>query len=172
VLSGNNSGAGLISEAGQATIRNNLFDANLLTPFGYGIALRRNGGPNPDDVAIYNNTFFNNVTSGFDTAIVNITSALTNVVVRNNLGYAPNNTGFTTGPVINSGGASVTQSNNSNGAQIKGTNPMFTTTPPTQPSHWRPTGGSYAIGSGFAVPVFSDFFAAPRTGNHMGAVNP
>ena len=44
--------------------------------------------------------------------------------------------------------------------------------PPTQPSHWQPAAATYPINGGTAVPVFRDFFDAPRTGNHLGAVNP
>jgi hypothetical protein len=153
------------------TVRNNLVDSTVASAFASGIILRGNGGPRPDDVAVYNNSFYNGATSSFDTAIVNVLVPYTNVVVRNNLGYAPNNTSAATAPFTGTFGAGFDASNNSTGAQIRGTNP-FTTNPPTQPSHWQPTSG-YAVDGGFPVPVFSDFFAAPRSGTYdLGAVNP
>jgi hypothetical protein len=154
-----------------------LFDMNNVPGAVRAIGLGKNGGPVTDAIAVYNNsayTGFSSSTSPF--IIVDISDSPTNVVIRNNLGYAPNNTASNTAPVRDLSGGGFTASNNSTTAQIQGVSPNFVATPPTQPSHWRPQAGSYAINGGYVgpppAPVFSDFFAAPRTGNHLGAVNP
>jgi hypothetical protein len=192
LVSGPNSTNFFNSEASLITVRNNLFDmSGLAAGETFAIGLQQNANPTQmDSIAVYNNSAFTSLAAatfnGFNILIVPGGISPTNVVAINNLGYAPNNTANPTASVRNLGGGSVTDLNNSTKAQIQGVSPLFTATPPTQPSHWRPTGASYAIGGGRAqglapagVPVYSDFFTdcipdcnSVRTGNHMGAVNP
>jgi len=184
----------LNSEAGLLTIRNNLWNLNTASVSAHiAIGLQGNGGPAGDYITAYNNSLFNGTGDALPVIVLsaNPGNPVTNVVARNNLAFAPGNTSGATVAVRDlSGGPGIAQSNNSTTAQIQnGPNPFSVTTPPTQPAHWQPQAGSYAIGSGApqgqpavtpgSAPVFSDVFtncvpdcASPRTGNHMGAVNP
>ena len=120
-----------------------------------------------DKVAIYNNTAYSPDT-GSNFMFVGIDSTITNVTVKNNLGYAPNDSQHAM--ISGTGASGFSASNNSSNAQVQSTNPNFTTTPPTQPSHWKPTSG-YAVGGATPVPVWSDFFrVAEPSSRDIGAV--
>ena len=74
------------------------------------------------------------------------------------------------------GSATITYSNNTTIAQIKGTNPLFTNGSGlfNTPLDFKPVSGSYAIGAGTTVPgVYSAFDGAARpaagTAVDMGA---
>jgi hypothetical protein len=104
----------------------------------------------------------------------------TGVVVKNNLGYAPNAATNYNGSnseyffTVSGGitGANYTLSNNSTDAQVKSTVPGFTIPPTSTLTTWKPTSG-YGIDSGIYVPVFEDFFGAARVPTFdRGAVNP
>ncbi len=170
IVTSTNFGPAMFTVAGDSTIRNNLFVIG--TPDMRALEIQQPVDPVITSFFVYNNSSFNgNVSGSSDFNVVGGSAAVPNLVARNNLGVAPSNTAAGT---IGASGSGYTASNNSTRAQIQGPSPL-TTTPPTQPSHWQPLPASYPINGGFAlppVPVFSDFFAAPRTGNHMGAVNP
>ncbi|MDP2324894.1 MAG: hypothetical protein Q8N51_12825, partial [Gammaproteobacteria bacterium] len=170
-------GLALTSVAGLSTIRNNLV-LNTSTTDLRSIEIQPPVDPVINNFFVYNNSVFSGATtSSVGLCIVNTNfGPVPNLVARNNLGVAPGNTNGGTAPVCDFAGGGFTGSNNSTRAQIQGPSPL-TTTPPTQPSHWQPQAATYPINGGFPppsgpVPVFSDFFVAPRTGNHIGAVNP
>src|SRR5688500_2651119 len=90
-----------------------------------------------------------------------------NLVIRNNRVYGVKSTIN----YIATGAAGSTIVQGTNGT----TNPKFAVLPVTQPSDLRLTSGSYAIGAGAAVPVFTNFFGEPRqlgSALDMGAVLP
>jgi hypothetical protein len=165
------------TEASEATVRNNIFDLSLLSTGPYrAIGLdKTTGTPAPAaNIDVFNNSVFSSAANALSPfVVVDIlpsSGGPAGVVVRNNLGFAPSIAN--TFMVRNQGGGGFTASNNSDDVATMATNPSFTSTPPTQPLHWQPTGG-YAVNSGTPVPVFSDFFAAPRTGTYdLGAVSP
>jgi len=173
----------MFTESSLATIRNNILDLDLVPGPFRAITVTRSqlpANPDADNVFVYNNSAYTDSAVNSPFVVVDIGGAVTpTLVIRNNFGYAPNNINGTTASVRDLAGVPETQSNNSSAAQITGPFPAnprpISTYKPTQPSHWQPAGGSYLINGGFAsppVPVFSDFFAAPRAGNHLGAVNP
>jgi hypothetical protein len=121
-------------------------------------------------VHVYNNSLFSNDATALHGVSV-LKPSITNTVIQNNLGYAPNSS--LQGMVEDSGTGTVTcGSCNSSNSQVKSTSPNFTATPPVATSDWKPTSGSpYPIGGGVAVPVWSDFFqAAEPATRDIGAV--
>ena len=159
----------------QITSRNNIFAANGSPGYTYFAQVDRDGGEPPaTDVWFYNNTVYKsggavNGSDGF--AIVNMPNTLiSNVTIRNNLGYAPTLTGSV--PYVNAGITGLTQSNNSTTAQINGTSPQFTATPPSAITDWKPTcTTTYPCAQGISVPVWSDFFLTGQLGvRDLGAV--
>ena len=124
-----------------------------------------------DQVRLYNNTIYTSyAVPSSQFAGIDLASEVTNITARNNLAYAPN----AQGPVmfVNACGACLTASNNSSDVQVKSTSPNFSSIPFVNPADFSISSGSYAIGSGTAVPVWSDFFLAPQTSaRDMGAVH-
>lgn len=115
-------------------------------------------------VYVFNNSYYNSCSScnprGFQAAVG------TSSVVKNLSVYAPSVTSI----LVIGGAGTVTPANNSTDGQAKNTI-SITTAPPTTAANFIPVG--YAIDGGTTVPVWSDFFLAPRTGTYdMGAVNP
>jgi len=110
--------------------------------------------PGASDVWLYNNTFY----SGGQQVNMILASLMippvNNLVIRNNIVYGVKAT--TSYIVTGSAGSTVVQGTNGT------TNPSFAVFPFTQPSDLRLTSGSYAIGTGAAVPVFTNFFGQPR----------
>ena len=161
--------------ASRITVRNNLFDqsngANGLNDNIRVIWVDRRGiEPIPDANRIYNNTIYrsNGIAGGTFYGIV--LSLGTNMVVRNNLGYAPSISGAV---MLVDGATATTKSNNSSDSQLRGMDPRFTVTPPTTPAQYKPMSG-YAVGGGSIspkAPVWSDFFRAPTPSTpDIGAV--
>ena len=180
-------GTMIVSEASEnVTIRNNLFipsDNDVYTSPTIYVLHKNTYIPAPTSHYIYNNSFYRPAGANPHYEAIGVATGNgvvtypTGTVAKNNLVYAPFSTGndysgsatpvfiATSGPANN-----WTISNNSTDSQIKNTAPSFTT-PPASLSDWRPLSGSYAIGSGAAVPVWDDFFLASRTGTYdMGAV--
>lgn len=135
-----------------------------------------------DQIRVYNNTMYSADTD-IDFIGVRVDPAETNVTVKNNLGYAPNDTQHF---MVSCGGSpsfalcpTLTAANNSTNTDVLSTNPNFTATPPVATTDWRPTAG-YAIGTNNAcggapcatsVPVWSDFFRVDQpAARDLGAV--
>ena len=125
--------------------------------------------PPPNNVSFYNNTGYSNGAPSVYFKLVNVAPEATNVTVKNNLAYAPTMTGPKL--LLGTGASGLVASNNSTDAQVKSTSPNFATSPPATPADFKITTGSYAIGAGAAVPVWSDFFSVPQTAaRDLGAV--
>ena len=141
--------------------------------FHQGFSVQAAGrAPVPDNVRLEHNTFYSaDVNAGLGDIFTPITlaSGVTNVTVRNNLGYAPN--AASPVMVLNNGAVSPTISNNSLPGAIS-TNPNFASATPANPVHFKLIAPSYAIGTGISVPVWSDFFLVPEPSpRDIGAVN-
>jgi hypothetical protein len=143
----------------KTTIRNNICDlsgANYHTCVlvdVWGIT------PAPDNVRIYNNTFYSGTRDTHDDFVgVEIGTAVTNTTVQNNLGSVP----FATGPVMISGtGTGLIQSNN-----LLNNSPaaIFVNALPSVPADFGLSSASPARNTGLsAVPVLSDFFRTIRS---------
>jgi Divergent InlB B-repeat domain len=148
------------------TIRNNICDMTGATAHQCIAIATRGGEPAPNNVRVYNNTFYSG--SAGDFTGVGIDSTATNVTVINNLGSAPS----ATGPVMISGtGASgfVSSYNLLNNTPSA----LFVNATPAVPADFslialpnpaRDTGLGLPT-----VPVFSDFFQLSRPQN--GAID-
>jgi hypothetical protein len=122
---------------------------------------------------VYNNSMYSeHAAPSRQLAMVNIESSrLSNIVVKNNLMFAPN----ATNPLLylDAGATNVEVSNNSTNEQVKTTSPLFASIPPVLITDWTPKINSYArgkVGSNLAVPVFSDFFRHKRKKYGLGAI--
>lgn len=150
----------LLSRTNKVTVRNNI--ANLGT---YGTAFSATEVPDAgaSDIFIYNNTIFSSV-SGNKIIGLATDDLLTNLVMRNNALYAPNADGNSRAVGIPGGlpSANTIQSNNTaDGSQIvTAPGPSFVNASGSfsLPSDFKLSSGSYAIGKGVSVPVFTDFF--------------
>ena len=145
--------------ARKGTVRNNILDGSLGNPGADNASIyvsQLGIEPAPDDIQIYNNTFYSRFTDSQNAFWGVVLTSGTNMVVKNNLAYAPNYA--TVQMVVNSASATVT--NNSTDAQVK-TNPFASATPAV-PADFMLPASSYARNAGTAAPVFSDFFRAIR----------
>lgn len=157
------------------TIRNELFDlTGATTPYGHQVmtldAATTNGLAS-SDIKIYNNTAFSNDANDFYFIDSKVSATIT---AQNNFMYGPNAVSEGSGPpAFYSNGSSIpaVSSNNTSDILVTSSTSNFTTVPPTTPAGFKPTTGSYAIGGGTTVPVWSDFFliAEPAT-RDMGAI--
>lgn len=179
------------SEVSQGlTFRNNIVISrfNFGLDFGYASS-STDVVPPPNSIWIYNNTFYKPDTvfvNGFSAIAITNTTAITGMVIKNNVAYAPNDTrdGYTNGtaPKFFSSNTATEGVNyelgvNSSDAQVKSTLP-FTTAAPTNylvdgsqavASQFTPTG--YPVSSGGAVPIYRDLLQAVITGTReLGAI--
>lgn len=179
IVYGASSNFGFVTESVRTTIRNNILDgsASLISHTGIAIDHQNTAGaPAPDLNWIYNNTFYSSATVAIARAVLvgSLSPAgIVNTTIKNNLGYFPNAT--TVALYLDGVGASGTVAagntcNTSACTTDMKTDPNFTTTPPTTPAHFAPTAGSYAIGGGVSVPVWSRFDgAAQPASRNIGA---
>ncbi len=180
-----------VLRAHQVTSRNNLIVQAATTSNHYASFLVDQDGPEPParDVWVYHNTSYSLGTSAANIlAVVQIRdTTVSNLFLKNNLAYAPaavanttrfyDNSNFVTGVGVvfgNDALMNVVVAGNSTNAQIKTVTAPFTVpaslpllSPPfTVPdgflNSFSPVAGSYAIGAGTPVPVWSDFFGTPR----------
>ena len=176
---------GIYSHAVRLTVRNNLCDTTGgVFRVCYSVAPGDLTGnvPPANDNRFYNNTcyagdayarfFCVSLESGSGPS-----NAIANSVVVNNLSYGPQTTQakllFARGAVTGTIGASGTFGNSSD-AQVTASNPNFLNASGlfNTPLDFKlPSSGSYAIGGGVSVPVWSDFFLrAEPSPRDMGAV--
>ncbi len=142
--------------------------------------------PLTNDIRFYNNTSYASDASSGSSAFPLISSlgstAVTNLTAENNLHYAPLAPRIAL--VAGTTGSGYYESNNLVSGQNSSTfyalnssssvsaSSLFITSSPLVPSDFKPTTGSYAIGKGTTVPVWSDFFQIPATGTpDLGAVD-
>jgi hypothetical protein len=147
--------------AREQTIRNNLFETSGGKQH---IAISVNDGlvVGSNQVRIFHNSVFSNDADN-DFAVLEVRSGALNVSVRNNVAYSPNDTQHSMVSFATAPAAVVLQSGNTPFADVRLVDPLFTTTPPTTPTHWKPLGASYAnTGGDTTVPVWSDFFRVNR----------
>jgi hypothetical protein len=130
--------------------------------------------PNPTDIWLYNNSVYYGGTNRFQfLVLIGGSMAGSQYTVQNNLWYGPNSADGT--QINNIAGATLTTCANCNTAlgeegEVK-VFPRFTANPPTSALGFKPLAGSYAIGRGTQVPVWSDYFGVRTTGvRDIGAV--
>jgi hypothetical protein len=176
----------VVTQANGSTHRNEIVDMEnflryTLVEVRGGAALGMHVGSN---VNIYNNTGYSALNTAGSAHMTQLGIGTSNINIKNNLFYVPANVAFpanTISQCFHPGGcaavtgldrlANSTDASTTN--QMKLTSPLFTATPPVGPTtDWKPTAGSYALGTGAAVPVFSDFFGNTRTTLDLGAVAP
>jgi hypothetical protein len=170
--------------AADVTVRNNVADMTTGATLGtysshalVGVGTRGIEPP-PTNVSIYNNSVYNADAAEFSMVMVN-SGVGPGIGVKNNIAYAPNSIqngasyGVPTVLTDLQGAPNVIASNNSSDSQVKNISPLFAASPPALVTDWTPQAGSYALGSGTNVPVWSDFFGIRRPQNgavDMGAV--
>ena len=143
------------------TTRNNIIDMSGSASHGGIFVSQRAGFQVPaDQVRVYNNTFYSPDTAN-DFVAVQLHPKVTNVVVKNNLAFAPNDS--TRLMIRGTGDASapLVESNNSKDLRI---DPLFVG-PFSSPAGFKTRAGSYARGAGISSKVFSDFLGAGRPTN-------
>jgi hypothetical protein len=164
VRSGSNAQAGVIVSADEITLRNNIFNLSGGTVYQCMIFERSGAEPSHSGMFIYNNTCFTGDTTVNPLRLVFLNGAaatLSNIMIKNNLGWAPNSTGVSAVLLNLGAGVSITGGSgtfgNSLDAQIQSTDPNFAggMTPVTV-SDFAVNAGSYAINAGVVVPVFAD----------------
>jgi hypothetical protein len=152
------------------TIRNNIFNLTNSSTGHKDIRIQTNDGtgiePPPYDIWVYNNTFYSSDTIASYSVNTNQGS---NIFINNNLAYSPN---ASANAFILTGSGTFTASNNSTNSLMKSNSPLFTNPSPVLPADYKPTSGSYAIGAGTSVPVWSDLLLTTEPSpRDLGAVN-
>jgi len=172
------------------TIRNNIVITRYAIGMDFGYSSTSTDTvPPPDSIWIYNNSFYKPDTTssnGFTAVSITNTTAITGMVVNNNVAYAPTDTrdGYTNGTAprfFDSNTATLgvhyTLGVNSSNAQVKSSLPFTTAAPlnyfvngvQATPSQFTPTG--YAVNAGTYVPIYQDFFATQISGTReLGAI--
>lgn len=149
------------------TVRNELIDMTGAGAKHKGIIIERAGSKSlgSDNVKLFNNTIFSNDAGDFSAVAVHVPT--TNITVVNNLAYSPNISGLFYDVCTMCGAPTVSSNNTATTNQ----SPSMVTIPPTTTVGFSPATGSYAIGTGIVVPVWSDFFSTPQTATRdMGAI--
>ena len=172
---------GLYGEASNITVRDNI--CNSTGGLAGGRFCYSNDHTNtagvlpPNNNRYYNNTCYDNSTGSSFCVTLGFTNGVTvtNSVVQNNVAYTPSATSpqflFIPAGSIATG---TTASNNSTNPQMLSASPLFSNGSGnfSLVTDFKPTTGSYAIGAGTSVPVWSDFFlVAEPSPRDMGAVN-
>ena len=140
-------------------------------------------GQQTTGVRIYNNTMYSNLSNAerfyFVRYIDSVYTDADDITIKNNLYYTPFHSNADRGAFYNQNGAAgptLAVSNNSDTVAGSSVTPApgFVAQPPVLLTDWRPNTGSYAIGTGAALPVMRDFNNVTRVGagNHLGAVLP
>ncbi len=169
------------TQANRHTMRNELvyFD-NFRFYTAFNLLAASTGMPAANSMDIFNNSAYTGDSSGGAISFALLDAAgPANVRVKNNLVYAPNLTGSSSIHICAGGCGAVVGLNVSNNStdgsgsnQIRLTSPLFAVTPPVTPANWTPGPGSYAIGAGTSVPVWSDLLGVARPPHDLGAVVP
>jgi hypothetical protein len=142
------------------TVRNNVFDMTGTNNNAVASKFTAQGGEAVNGGFAYNNVVYHggSITGLIGCQVADV--AVTGVVVKNNLGYAPT---CTTPTMLDAGGTTVTSSNNTTNDQFTGTNP-FAGSSFTVPADFVLSGSAYAKDGGATVPVFDDFMSLSRVG--------
>ena len=165
------------------TVRNNTFDMSVAGDPANAIAFIAEVGGTisvaPDNLMAYNNSYYTDYAiPGNNVNFLQVNSTATTVDVQNNLAYAPFSTNGQTSFMFGTPKTGSIVANNSTTSQLMTVDPLYSVTPPVNPSDFKPKVGSYAISAGATVPVWTDFFGSPRgaasavgAAYDMGAVN-
>jgi PKD repeat protein len=152
----------------EATFRNNIIDTSDSGAGEWDCFFVSNGAvisPTPDNLRFYNNTCYVNE-DVVNSTIFTVQSEPTNITIKNNLGYAPNDAGMV---FLSDASGTVDDENNSTNAQVRATNPFVGSTFSVA-SDFKLSSGNYARGAGADIPVRGDFFDVYRgTSLDMGA---
>lgn len=145
--------------AQDVTVRNNVFNVTGASDRRGMIVDRRGVEPPPQNVHVYNNTFYSGSSGNF---IPVAFSTGTGMIAKNNLGYAPISTSrdMVSGTAIDEGNttdAGILQS------------PDFASANPSEPMDFALGAASSAANVGVAVPVHVDF--ARRSRPHDGQID-
>ncbi len=155
--SGNTNQILLILWSSFITVRNNIFNLSY-AQFHTAISIKQRGiEPAPENISIYNNTVYSNDVGDF--TFVSINPEVSNTIVRNNLGSAPN---ANYPQMINGSGSGLIESNN-----LLTDNPGFIIYIPVNPEDFNLQSGSPAIDSGIEVVVFDDYSDSIRPFNDI-----
>jgi hypothetical protein len=172
-------------QADDVIIRNNIFDMSD-APGAADVAMVRLSGPNSasptpspasSNVLTENNSFFSNyVGVGVNNKLYGVVvpaSVTSGIIVRNNLGHAPNSKSGST--MVLDSSAVATKSNNTADAQLRGATSPFESATPSADSDFKLTSTSYAKGAGTnSTGLFIDYFGTTRsrlTAPDMGAID-
>jgi len=169
LVAGSGTVKGLVIFSRDTTLRNNICDFSLASNASCFNPRLWGTEPPADNVKIYNNTGYTSA-AGSTFSVVHIENNVTNIELKNNLGYAPSSSS----PHLVDGTSAAVSTNNTSDAQMK-TYPSFVAPLPTvpAPTDFKIVTGSYAIGTGAAVPVWSDFFSVPQMSTRdLGAALP
>ena len=146
------------------TSRNNIFDMSAAyEKVSIYVGKRDPSHTAPDRVNVYNNTFYSS-TAGASFIGVKADATVTNLIVKNNLAYAPFDSWHFLTQGAGGSAAPVVVSNNSSDAAVLGVNPLFSG-PLSTAAGFKPQVGSYAVNAGGPVPVFSDLVGNIRPVN-------
>ncbi|MBI5891275.1 MAG: PKD domain-containing protein [Nitrosomonadales bacterium] len=166
--SGTGTQLSILVGASATTIRNNIFDMSAGKYKTFVNVSPPGTSPPSMNVHVYNNTFYGGSASpipGNEFVAVSVDPTATDVAIVNNLISAPS----ATNPVAIFGKSpGLFSSNNSSAAQLKYLPGWISATPST-PSDFKLKAGSYAIGAGMSIPLFSDFFLNSRPPYNIGA---
>ncbi len=153
----------------ELTVRNNLIDMTLHTAADSRLfEITNSHGTAHDSQHFYNNTIVDLRTSAQNIILVQGGStASTNMKIKNNLAWGPNNSG--TYSVNDSGwGAGFDASNNSTSTQYQQDTTPFVNAAPDTPTECQLDAAEYADAAGAeSVPVFDDYFGNIRDLNDM-----
>jgi hypothetical protein len=164
---------GLVIQGSHVTVRNNVFNMTNPSTGIVSVAIvvltsNSAGIPLPIDVVIENNSLYSG-SSGIDNnkyvAFASFSSSTaTGMVVKNNLGWVPNNTSTQT-VMVKTAGAVISEGNNSTTTQLRNElfNPFAGATFDTVDDFKLASGANYARAGGLNLDgVYLDFFGAVR----------
>ena len=171
-----------LSHKERMTVRDNVFDLTGASSHT-GVNVRHYATTvYPNITWIYNNTVWSGDTDN-DFDGVEVSSLVTNTIVRNNIFWSPSDSVHA--PVTCNGSQTLTtcvnapgllvQSNNSSSTQTHAASTPFIDASPSAPSDFQPCSPNsatcYATGGGTSVPVWADFFGTAWGGAwEIGAV--
>jgi PKD repeat protein len=159
--------------ATNVTIRNNVFDSTN-TKYGYGLQVLQLGDEPVNNIHILNNVFLRtDAGTAGDYNPVNVSSAVKNSVMRNNIGYAPtytryqswneSNTAASNNLVYTPNNASLCRDGQGHTGSGYCVNPNFVSTDPANAAYVKLNAGSPAIDKGMAMAaVAKDFWDGAR----------
>lgn len=173
-----------ISRVSYLTQRNNILNMSIGSNPASGITgisiLGAGGAPASATNWIYNNSFYSsdNISTNGAFSAITLASAVTGIVGKNNIAWAPTGTG-TRVFLLDNGATAPSFTNNTSDANVKSAAVRpYTSATPANPTDFAPyaSASPAVIGQGATVPVYDDFASTRRSyGNtaptlDMGAI--